>query len=741
MESTLQEKSKNKLDKDIATILLRRRSKLVVAPGKENNVDAVKAMSINVASLGYIFSPELIKVLETLSLAQLKKFHNFLIPTLSEFVGGHVKYRPLFRNFPDDVPETFSYYFDRVVAHFQSMFGMTENAKLLSCGHLINLEKFDLSNFGACPVCQRQVEEDELLPAKERTKLSAKEKIVFKEITLGEEHEIFEVFKNLLSSNTSISMQDKEDITDIFTIHLHDISIHIPQEIPHKEVLAHFASLVLRGFDTYELVTAKVKTATDILRVATSLSEGDISLATASKFKKFSNKERRFLLELLENCSSIEEDMVRYAKNWIRLGEILHPGDYSKKYPKTFAAFTKIRNNEHIDTFNSRTEKLMKELKLSELIDHLMARPGEFGRKLDFILSRLTKKEIPVALEKFTKAAERIPTPTLLQIKSNFVIRSSKDKDIRIILPKGNLAKVKIIDETRVPIEKSVSERVVDLIDNELMTRFSKLPKLGKIYLDENLSTYLLPASQRSASKSLLTIPRGSQVSLTDDEVVRMFIYWKQPAVHRTDVDLSTILFDENWNCKGQVSWTNYHEDGMVHSGDITSAPNGASEFIDIKKSVVLKSGVRYVAMNIYNFTGQNFVELPECFAGFMGRKKPKSGEIFEPKTVKFKFDVAAEGAIAIPLILDLVENKMIWTDIALKGRMADSVHRSGGTVQLIAKALSQMVKFKCNLYDLLLMHAEMRGEIVAKPEDADLVFSEETISSQMDTIMSEYIK
>jgi stress response protein SCP2 len=52
----------------------------------------------------------------------------------------------------------------------------------------------------------------------------------------------------------------------------------------------------------------------------------------------------------------------------------------------------------------------------------------------------------------------------------------------------------------------------------------------------------------------------------------------------RTDYDLSVLMLNEKFEYANQLSWTNLRtEDGVgVHSGDITSAPDGASEFIDI---------------------------------------------------------------------------------------------------------------------------------------------------------------
>ena len=364
-------------------ILLKRKNKIFVTPGEDSNSNFVKAISVNIASLGYMFSPDLVKVLETLSTKELSYFNNIIVKDLTNMVGAHVQYIPLFRNFPEDVPSDNAYLISRIAAHFQSNLGVTENAKLLSCGHLVNKETFDLSNFGACPICQRQVEG--LAPANEKTPL--KGRIKLKTLELAVEGEIFEVFKNLISSNTSVSQTDKEDITFIFVTNKKEIAKHFPKEIPHKEVLAFVAGLVLEHFADFSLLKDKVKNATDVLRIAVAMSAGDVSLAQKTKFRKFKRKERRFLLTLLENCKNIQEDMIRYANKWVALGEILHPGEYKIKFPKTFAAFTAIRNGEKIITFNSETESLIKDKKFFDLANHLKARPSEFARKLDLMVS------------------------------------------------------------------------------------------------------------------------------------------------------------------------------------------------------------------------------------------------------------------------------------------------------------------------------------------------------------------
>lgn len=50
------------------------------------------------------------------------------------------------------------------------------------------------------------------------------------------------------------------------------------------------------------------------------------------------------------------------------------------------------------------------------------------------------------------------------------------------------------------------------------------------------------------------------------------------------DFDLSAMIFDEDWQYQEHVSWTNLRSPQfqVFPSGDIISAPDGASEFIDI---------------------------------------------------------------------------------------------------------------------------------------------------------------
>ena len=66
---------------------------------------------------------------------------------------------------------------------------------------------------------------------------------------------------------------------------------------------------------------------------------------------------------------------------------------------------------------------------------------------------------------------------------------------------------------------------------------------------------------------------------------------------------------------------------------------------------------------------GRRSRDLPECFAGWMGRTAVQSGEIFDARTVPDKIDIAGETTVNIPLLIDLKERQVIWSDIAPRVR------------------------------------------------------------------------
>ncbi|APO43040.1 cytoplasmic protein [Paenibacillus xylanexedens] len=698
------------------TIYLRRANKLIIESneGKHQLPKTHLATALkNIEALGYTFSDELMQAMRQLSKEQFEAVYIQLVADLRVMVGAHVKYTPMYAGFPMQVMQA-------------------DEAELY-----LNAIIHYLTNLTVVYPDQQSVER---MPLLEKTDL--------KVIGLGNQQAFQTLIRQIIEAKGSISETDKADIDTVLEhADPEDVDALLPAEIPFKENVGFVvASLLKHEKANIDRMGPYFKTASDVLRLAVAWSDGDVSLAMASPFRKFKRRERRLLLGLLEQCGSITEDMLRYKDRWIRLGEILHPSEYKLRYPQCEEAFAILRNNKPYSTFNGSVELAFQYRNVWSLIDLLSQRPGEFARRLDHLL-RMTEDEAYVLLA-FVEVLEQVSTPVLLQVRQHFAQRN-EPQDLRVFFPKGNVAKAFAVPNELPEIDEAACQNVVQLCEQALVERFAALAPLGKTYVDPQLHDYLVPFSQRSASKALHTIVRGSRVPMAEGDTIRFFNWWKEGDVvgkstGRVDIDLSAVMYDKDWNYVEHISYTNLRSSNYkaVHSGDIVTAPNGASEFIDLHIPSIVAYGGRYVVATLLSFTSHPYCDLPECFVGWMMRKKPGSGEIFEPSTVANKIDITADTQIAIPVIMDLVERNVIWTDLALTSHpdYYNNVEGNQKGIVLMGKALTTLRK--PDLYDLFMLHAKARGELVDTKDQADTIYAvdEGVTPYDIEQIMAEYL-
>lgn len=693
-------------------IYVRRKQKIFLPVRKQNQQDVVDIVLLasflkNIEKLGAMFSLPLIEDLKQRSSAEIINLNKELLNSLKRGLGAHVFYRPMYPNFPSQVMNmnTATLYFNAILHYLTAGQWLPETTKL---------------------------QNKKLL-----------EPIQPRIINLGSEQEFLQLFINLMSAKTSLSETDKKDL-EWFFYHYPKALNYLPDEIPHKENMAYICSLIINRNQTINEVFIEpyIKTATDVLRIAVALSDGDISLATSTKFSKFKRPIRRFLLSLLESCDNLAEDMKRYKKRWIRLGEILHPKEY-KAFSKSNDAFYKLRNEVAIDTFNSKVEQQLNNNDVYQALLLLKTRPGELARRLDYLL-RLDRAQQDVVITQFKEVAKDISSTVLLQVREHFKTRNHNPSDIRIFFPKGEVAKAFSILNELPLLDEELCLRVVDICEHALLEIYQKRKPLGKVYINPAYQHYVVPFSQRSASKTLKTIARGSKLSIDENAtILRAFLWWKN-GKERTDLDLSAVILDNQWNYKTHISFTNLKSTkyNAVYSGDIVDAPNGASEFIDLDICSMLEYQARYVVVTVHSYTSQPYCDLPECFAGWMTRKNLGSGEIYEPKTVQNKFDLTANTEIAIPYIIDLKDRKVIWADMSLTRypNWHNTVEGNLKGIVLACRAITEMVK--PNLYDLVYLNALARGQICTSKSEADTIFdiNEGITPLDIDTFMCDFI-
>jgi len=705
--------------------------------GLRSSPAAVATFSRNLMSLGFVCSQDLAGALAGIGDEALGTLYEQVVPVLKRMTGDHRQHRPFYRNFPKQVVEASEaeLYLNALTHYFlAAVRDQAQGQPRLFGGPLMEGAARTPAPVETLNVPLQWLPEY----TKEDRQPLPDEEVSLKVIGLGSESDFCHLFTRLAGSNGSLSESDKA-ILQWFVDNRRDmIALFLPAAIPHKENLAYLVGALLK-YEVPAYLTPYLRTATDVVRVAVVMSGGDVSLATPGKFRRLRRAERRFLLAALESVPALTEDMLRRPEVWKRLGRELRPGDYKEKFPRTLKAFDVVRNDEPFQTFNGKVEAALIRGDAPAVAELLAQRPGDFTRRLDHGL-RTAGQDWRRVWESFAGVAHKASTPVLLQALAHFLHRDEV-ADHRAFFPKGSVSKVQVSEKALPPLDREATDHVIATIRRTLTDRFSALPRLGRVYIDGRLRQQFVPFAQRSASKALRTIARGSRLAMPDSRVARFFVWWTEPKGQRTDIDLAAVLFDEDFKRLADVSYYNLEQWGCAHSGDVTSAPNGACEFIDADTDGLTGQGVRYVQMVIYSYTQQAFKDLPECFAGWMGRTAVQSGEVFEARTVQDRIDSAGDTTVNIPLILDLKERQVIWADIALKSRGAiNNSRRNEDNLARMGKALANLRK--PTLYDLFSLHVAARGTLTTNPEEADTVFGlyEGITPFDTDKIMAEFM-
>lgn len=663
----------------------------------------------NIESLGFSLDKDLFTLLARMEPTDLYNFEPEFVFQLNKLVGADVEYDPMYPNFPAQVMEASdAELFWNAMIHYWSEGRLYPN--------YIENPRFPL------------IDDPDL-----------------KVVSVGTKKDLMEIFTNLLSSKTNISQQDKEDIQWIIE-NIYDYAKYLPEVIPLKENAAFLGKLLIENapIKKVDILYPYFKTATDVLRLVVALSDGDISLAKPTVFRKLKRPERRMIMDLLLNCGNIEEDMFRYQYEWIRIGEVIHPGEFTNrnaKYLPVYKAFENLRENRKSEFFSAKVHRLLDEGDMLNAAKALSARPGEFARLLD---KCVRDAENPVEIiVLFGKIADKVSIPVLFQVKYHFIRRKDFDDEYRVIFPKGTTATAVVLESEK-PIKNLYCDLIIALCNEAIRIQLAKKESLGNVFVDPKLESYIVPFSQRSASKAVKTFTRGSRIPIGKDaKAIRSFIWWTNTADNggyysdsRVDIDLSVAIYDSDWNPAGHVSYTRLRDNDMkaYHSGDITNGGppdgNGVAEFIDIDIDSIAKKA-RYAVFQIYSYTRHKFKELPNCRFGWMEREYVNSGEIFEPRTVQMKMDLTADSISAIPVIFDCWNREFIWCDMNLSNNRSyfafggNNVESNLRSINWVCYAMTHMSK--ANMYDLAVLNAQARGTLVNDRDEADIIFSNDT--------------
>jgi len=651
---------------------------LIVIPQSEDvedNIAYASTVQSKLLDFGYILGGKAFKKLCGSSVSFIIRYHDEVMEYLRSATGGKMNYVPLYGDFPTTMmTEKDAYIMENALHYF------------------IGKGSFE----GFTPVMDKPVDF-------EKTDITILE--------LANEEHFNNIFTSLVGVNVSLLPQDLE-VIKWFVSSGYEL-VFPANGVPFKENLCTLAAMKVPGLP--------IKTTVDVLRIAVHMSGGDISLPAVPpamktpkftrgkvpnperekfKFKKFSRAERRYLLELLENTHCDPKEMVLKDQRWIRLGEILHPGEYKSRFPKTFRAFMAIRSTKVTSWYGELNAAF--KVSLARGLDVLGMRAGEMVRRMDWLVRTYTGSDnLSLILYKFTTVVSNASNKVLYELYTHFEKRKDPTVDRKVMI-KGKRKATNLPDLPALPTGLIVS--VQHGIKDVLIAKFSKLDPLGKCWIDPELFKISLPINMRSINFSLKPVIRGQRTPIfnKDSKVVRAFFHWFDEHA-RLDPDLSaTFVGDDKHKV---LSYSGLKVGNSCHSGDVIARRGACAEYIDIDIADAKQAGYKYVLVDVRNYRGGSLAEMQGMF-GLMEREYPESNKTWIPATVSNCHATSSEASNTLLTIIDLITMEYIFLDVDSTG----STFARGDvkTILETVKQYSQPPKFSVG--HLLQMHAEARG-------------------------------
>ncbi len=643
-----------------ATEILIRHNLISLPPlsseNQENNQQAIATIVSNIAYYGYAVSENIYNHLCQVSTENLSSWWQEIEPVLQKITGDDRKMGDyvVYKNFPQEV---------------------------LAMSEVEYWTKQILMYWGF-------PNEYFTTPAEGREPL--KEKIKFKVLQPAQENSLLEIFNSILYLPNRWVEQQWADINYLLEDFLYLINT---DKIPFKENLIQVLIYCLE-----QEKPIKVKSATDVLRLAVGLSEADISLRNFPYFRTFKRRERRYLLNLLNETTNLEEDIFRRKNMWKRFMYALHPGDYSNrfgKFAKVIIAYDNLFNNKSPVTFNSKLEKLLAEKNIQAL-ELLKTRAGEFVRRLHHCLL-LFGEETIIAF------SEIIPQLKLIQLlKIQSYLETINYRVYRTIAPKGNWTKMQVLetDENR-QLDSEIIEKLLTKIAQEIKNKVDQFAPV--VNLDPQTEMIKLQTND----SELTPYGRGTIFPIPDNiTFIRTASYWRSGATYNNIwYDNGWNFFAEDWTPLGSCCWTdvNFASSSAIFSGDPTNSkdPQGnACQLIDLYLNKLLANNVRYAVWNILCFNDLSFNKAEEVYGALQWGENPQQGNLFEPSRCQLSFPIKGDNLTKYLALIDIQKRHLIYLDANLYGRVS-SANENLGILQKNLPAFMEYLETLPSVFDL----------------------------------------
>ncbi|WP_339006585.1 hypothetical protein [Fusobacterium polymorphum] len=712
------------MNNSINSIALRHLNGIYITKNVTNNVN--KTLSIEeLATLikkfegyGYIFSKEL-------AIAISKEERNTIIDKLKSVIEviedfkSDKNYTVFYKNFPDEV---------------------------------INMNEIDLYInqilhywIGYLPSNNENIIKEDVEPSK---------LVKARKLNLIDDEMIEKLFVDLLSSNVTLSEQYLDDVC-VLTNNKSIKELEKYMEcIQMKETLTTVSSYILKKEG---VLIGNFKTATDILRLIAKISADELNNKHIH-FAYFSRTELSQLMTKLENLQNPMPDIKRYSKPWHTFFKLYAKKINFNKYPKVRNAvdmlFGDISYMTERGKINEKINRLpaMSEEELDNFVKEYIVFYGDYVREILSLLNKAKENQYEKLLLGLENCVTKVNTRILFQLYDRIINLKAKDKTVpRLVNSKGKWRRLK----ESISLSDELLNRVLQIVEDGIKTQLKEKENLGKVFIDEDYKNIMLTTSEKDSNVSLRPMTRGSRIKFNPNaEVLRFFIAWKNldektlkelntayskldektlkeliPMYSRVDVDLSALTFNENLEFNDVVAYYNQKKSGFAFSGDITNAPEGALEYIDVFDLERLKKkGNRYILMQIRSYNGYTFEEINSVYAGVMELTsiEAKEKKNMYSTAITEGFQIVSSERTTNTILVDLKKFEYIWLDMNMDSYKLDTFQNALNYEEI--PYLNDMLRYfsrkqYITMYDLLKLNADVRGILTKDKKEADVIF------------------
>lgn len=661
------------------------------------NVREVATVLSNMAYYGYAPSVEVFSALQSLDKTELSNFWTQTRAVMEKVTGADRKMDNfvVYKNFPKEV-----------MAMDQAEYWMRQMFVYLG------------------------FQEDMAEEKQERTEL--KELHALKVLALANEDTLSQIFDNLVTNKSRWSDVQKDSALTLATfLNVNEVNI---DDFGFKENAIVFAKH-LRSFNSQAKV--EISTATDVLRLAAAMSDGDVSLRQPTPFRKFTRAERRFLLEKLEGAKNLTDDLGLRQEQFKKFIRFLHPADYNM--PAVSAAYKQLCAGE-LRTFNSKTESLI-QTSNPEVLARLITRPGDFVRRFHKLYSIFGEK----TLTTLEQLAPELETQQLLKLSK--YVQTINERKTLLYPPRGNWARVQLVQKNKVNFANKDVERIKNVVQRVVGERLDSLFPEG-VALDASASKVKLQTNDQK----LANYGRGTEFDIPKQmNFLRTSSYWSTTGLGTTWYDNGWNFFDNNWQACGTICWNHTHDvSGSVFSGDPVNTQDlqgRACQMIDLDLQKLQEQGVRYAVWSILSYNSVPFSDANDVLGTLQWGEHAQEGNLFEPARAQMVFPVRSEGLSKYVAYVDVKERKLFYMDANLPA----NVRSAGSNAHSLQEKMPAFVEylkslpsvsdlFECaTLGQMPVMYSDKDVKIdaqrayVFKPENTENVFEKVEIVNALE--------